>query len=252
MHFKFLVFLIFFAVLNTHFSMGQVPQKLSKPDIIPAVYGVLEIPQTPGPHPAVVILHGSNGWFPVYDSLAKVFADSGFVALTIDYYAETGIDTGQVDKLSKWPHWQAMIRHAVDFLQGHPSSYGRPVGLIGYSRGAFLAVSVASSIPKVRAVVDFYGGGGGGTEPIESEVKHFPPLLILHGEADEAVSVTFANSLRDAVIAQGGEVEMHLYPNEQHAFNAPGWPSYSESATSDSFRRTIDFLRQRLRDLENK
>ena len=183
-HFNLLGYLIFFEVLITPISMAQVPQKLSNPDIGPAVYGILEIPQTPGPHPAVVILHGSNGWLPAFDFIAKDFADSGFVALTIDYYAETGIDTGKVDKLNKWPYWQGMVRNAVDFLQEHSSSYDCPVGLIGYSRGAFLAVSVASSIPEVRAVVDFYGGGGGGTEPLESEVKHFPPLLILHGEAD--------------------------------------------------------------------
>ena len=248
MSLKFLSFLISFIVLNSHFSIGQVPQKLSKPDIVPAVYGILEIPQTPGPHPAVILLHGSNGWLPVYDSLAKVFADSGFTALTVDYFAETGIDTGQVDKLSKWPNWQAMVHNAVDFLQEHSSSYDCPIGLIGYSRGAFLAVSVASSIPEVRAVVDFYGGGGGGTVSLESEAKNFPPLLILHGQADESVSVKYAKSLRDAVIAQGGEVEMHLYPNEGHGFNAPGWPSYSEEATSDSFRRTIDFLRRQFQD----
>jgi carboxymethylenebutenolidase len=212
------------------------------------VYGVLEIPHTPGPHPAVVILSGSAGWRPEYASIAKVFADSGFVSLAIDYYAETGRDTRQVDKLTKWPQWQATVRNAVAFLKTQPSSYGCPVGLIGYSRGAFLAVSVASSIPEVKAVVDFFGGGGSGKDPLESEVIHFPPLLILHGEADKVVSVKFAQSLRDAVISQGGEVEMYLYPNEQHAFNATWSPTFSESAASDSFRRTIDFLQRRLKN----
>jgi dienelactone hydrolase len=50
---------------------------------------------------------------------------------------------------------------------------------VGYSRGAFLAVSVASSIPKVAAVVDFYGGGPAGSG--DEKDWRFPPLLILHG-----------------------------------------------------------------------
>jgi dienelactone hydrolase len=31
---------------------------------------------------------------------------------------------------------------------------GRSIGLVGYSRGAFIAISVAGSAPPVRAVVD--------------------------------------------------------------------------------------------------
>jgi dipeptidyl aminopeptidase/acylaminoacyl peptidase len=47
--------------------------------------------------------------------------------------------------------------------------------------------------------------------------------LIEHGEADSIVQVSSAYRLRDAVIAHGGEVEMHVYPGAEHAFNAP-WP----------------------------
>jgi len=117
---------------------------------------------------------------------------------------------------------------------------------VGYSRGAFLAVSVASSVPAVRAVVDYFGGGGGGTESLEQEVEGFPPLLILHGDADSIVPIRFAYELRDAVIEAGGEVEWHVYPGADHAFNAPFAPTYSEAAAADAFARTFDFLRRRL------
>jgi carboxymethylenebutenolidase len=74
-----------------------------------------------------------------------------------------------------------------------------------------------------------------------------PPLLILHGEADTVVPVSHAYRLRQAVVEQGGEVEMHLYPGAEHAFNAPWRPTYSEAEASDSLRRTIEFLAERLR-----
>jgi carboxymethylenebutenolidase len=239
-------FLTFLFVVFHHTANAQEPRQLTDTAVSPAVWGVLEIPVTPGPHPAVVILHGGFGWRPIYPQYAKSLADSGFVALAIDYYAVTGKDTSRQEKLLKWPQWQATVRNAVAFLQTLPSASGKPVGLVGFSRGAFLAVSVASSTPSVGAVVDFFGGGGGGTDSLEQEVRHFPPILILHGEADSLVPVSFAHRLREAVIAQGGEVEMHLYPGGQHAFNATFSPSYLESAASDSFKRTIDFLRRRL------
>ena len=173
--------------------------------------------------------------------------EHGFVALALDYYVETGgAAVGSDEKLQKWPQWKETVRNAVQYLQGLPSVSGQSVGLVGYSRGAFLAVSVASSVSGVKAVVDLYGGGGGGTDSLEQEVRNFPALLILHGEADDIVPVRFAHNLRDAVIAHGGEVEMHLYAVAGHAFNATFAPTYSELAASDAFRRTVEFLRRRL------
>ncbi|MGD2154370.1 MAG: dienelactone hydrolase family protein [Gemmatimonadales bacterium] len=227
----------------------QEPERLSGPGVSPAVWGVLETPEAPGPHPGVVLLPGAAGWRPAYAEAARVLADSGFVTLALDYYAETGsAGAGSEEKLRKWPQWQATVRNAVAYLQALPSVSGRRVGLVGYSRGAFLAVSVASSAPGVAAVVDYFGGGGGGTESLAEEVRDIPPLLILHGESDGVVPVRFAYELRDAVLAQGGQVELHVYPGADHAFNAPYGPTYSEAAASDAFGRAVEFLRRRLRD----
>jgi carboxymethylenebutenolidase len=97
----------------------------------------------------------------------------------------------------------------------------------------------------VRAVVDFFGGGGG-TQSLDEEARGLPPLLILHGEADHIIPVSRAYELRDAVIAHGGEVEMQIYPGAEHGFSGPWTPWYSEPEAADSFRRTIDFLARRL------
>ncbi len=246
MNLKFFGLIICLSFLATQFGNCQESQILSKPDVVPAVHGILKKPDKLGTYPAVIILYGANGWRPEYISIAKELADSGFVALVLDYYAETEKDTLQTDVGLNWPKWEAMIRSAVTFLQEDSSTKKGSVGLIGYSRGAFLAISSASSIPEVRAVVDYFGGGSSKKDELESEVRNFPPLLILHGEEDNVVPVSMAYSLRDAVIAQGGEVEMKIYPNQPHGYNATWNPYYSESDAIDSFQRTVDFLRRRL------
>jgi dienelactone hydrolase len=168
------------------------------------------------------------------------------VTLALDYYAETGgAPAGSSERLEKWPHWKATVRNAADHLRGLPSVSGQPVGLVGFSRGAFLAVSVASSVAGVQAVVDFYGGGG--TDSLQQEVRGFPALLILHGDADEVVPVKFARDLRDAVTAQGGEVTMKLYPGVGHGFNLPRARTYSDSASLDALRSMVEFLRHHLK-----
>ncbi len=221
----------------------QTPEQLSAPGVSPPIWGVVEVPRGEGSYPGVIVLHGASGWQPMYADVARELADSGFVALALDYYAETGgAEIGSDEKPRKWPQWQATVRSAVDYLSALPTVSGNPVGLVGYSRGAFLAVSVASSTSSVQAVVDFFGGGGGGTDSLEQEARALPALLILHGEADEVVPVRFAENLRNAVIAHGGEVEMHLYSDAGHAFNMPHASTYVESISTDAFRRTVAFL----------
>jgi carboxymethylenebutenolidase len=225
-------------------NIGQNPYQISDDKSLPAVFGYLEIPKRQGIHPAVIILYGAAGWRQDYISLAKAYSNSGFVSLVLDYFAVTGQGTTEAERQSMWPQWQAMIRNAIMLLKNHSASKDRPIGLIGYSMGAFLAVSVASSSPDVKAVVDFFGGGR--PETIENDIINFPPLLILHGEEDKIVPVSNAYTLRNAVITQGGHVEMHIYQNEQHAFSAVWSSNYSQSASSDSFHKTIDFLRRQL------
>lgn len=228
-------------------STAPSPRRLTDPGVTPAVWGVLEVPASPGPHAAVVLLPGSFGWRPDYAQFAKAFADSGFVALAIDYYAETGRGASADEVSRDWRVWQETIRNAVRYVAGRPEVAGRPVGLVGYSRGAFLAISLADTAPPVAAVVDFYGAGSD-DDPPGDRIAHFPPLLILHGEADSEVPVTLAHRLYDRMKAHGGNVEMHLYPGAQHVFNAPWSPNYSEADATDAWRRTIAFLRQHLKD----
>ncbi len=222
------------------------PRRLSEAGIVPAVWGVLEIPPDPGPHAGVLLLTGSSGWKPTYAELASVLAGAGFAALAVDYLAETGRDPSDENSRENWPVWQAIVRNAVAYLRASPPVAERSVGLVGYSLGAHLAVSVAGTLPGVGAVVDFFGGGSRDPAKFEAEVRHLPPLLILHGEADSAVPVSAAYRLRDAALAQGGSVEMHIYPGAGHGFNAPWSAWYSAPEASDSLARTIDFMKRRL------
>jgi carboxymethylenebutenolidase len=241
------------ALSNCCFLLGcaggcaREPAQMSPSQLASGVWGVLECPDEAGPHAAAVLLHGAVGWRPDLVDLASVLADEGLVTLVLDYYADTErTPGGSGEKLAAWSGYQAAVRRAVEYLRSLPSVSGKPVGLVGFSRGAFLAVSVASSLPSVSAVVAFYGGGGGGPASLEEDVAGLPPVLILHGDADTVVPVDFAYALRDAVIAAGGRAELHVYPDVGHSFNAPSSPEYSATAAEDAHRRTIEFLQREL------
>ncbi|MEO5799244.1 MAG: dienelactone hydrolase family protein [Gemmatimonadales bacterium] len=226
-------------------SVAPRTQRLTGPGVSPGVWGVLELPHTPGPHAAVILLPGSYGWRGDYAGFAKTFADSGFVALAIDYYAEAGRGDTPAQEQRNWSAWQATVRNAVAYLDTLPQVSSGHIGLVGYSRGAFLATSVAGSLPPIGAVVDYYGGGSD-DDPSVEQIPKFPPLLILHGTADAEVSVDLAHRLYDRIKANGGTVEMHLYPGAGHVFNGPWAATYSAPEAADSWMRTISFLREKL------
>lgn len=245
MQLKCSVLIFCLSLLITTSGISQESRLLTKPGLLPEIHGVIEKPSTPGTHPAVIILYGAQGWRPVYADKAKDLADSGFVALALDYYAYKDVNRELAGEEANWLRWQSSVRNAVTFLM-EDASVKHSVGLLGYSLGSFLAVSVASSIPEVKGVVDYFGGGSEDKDELESQVKNFPPLLILHGEEDQAVPVSRAYDLRDAVISQGGEVEMKIYTGAGHGFNGPWVSNYSKEYDIDSFQRTVDFLRRKL------
>jgi predicted esterase len=54
-------------------------------------------------------------------------------------------------------------------------------------------------------------------QPVHFADRTAPPTLLLHGADDEAVYSAHTEKLRDALLAQGAEVETHIYPGRGHA-----------------------------------
>ncbi len=223
-------------------SAATPPSRPSTRPVAPALpwhlRGVLELPAAPGPHPGVVLLPGAGGWAPRYQNLARALADSGFAALALDYYGLEGPPTSAAELVPKTALWRRHIRDAVGLLRSSAAK-DRPVALVGFSRGAFLAIMVANRTPGVAAVVDYFGGAQIDPDSLRAQMRAFPPLLILHGDADRIVPVAEAYRLQDEVERRGGTVEVHIYPGGDHGLTDP-------ATLRDAFGRTVAFLRRRL------
>jgi len=224
------------------------PTRLTPADVRPGVHGRLYRPPGGGSHPAVILLHGAGGIRPKQHAYAESLAAHGYVTLVLDYYAETGpAPAGSDRRLKLWPAWQETVRNAVTYLQKMRGVRPNHIGLVGFSRGAFLAVGTAGSLPAVKAVVAYYGGGGGGRTSLEDDARDLPPTLILHGDADRVVPVSFAYALHEALAARGRPVEIQIYPGARHGFDIDQDPErYDVRATEDARRRTLAFLERQL------
>lgn len=195
-------------------------------------------PSRAGDYPAVIVLHGSGG-FSAFDegsAYGQLLAEQGFVLYVPRYFEATGTTWADPETIQrKYPVWLHVIEDAISYVAAEQGGRGPRIALLGFSLGAYLALTIASRDQRVRAVVDFYGGVA---KQIAAEVKRMPPVLILHGDADRTVPVSEAHDLAALLQRVGAPCEMKIYPGAGH--------SLGMMEMMDAGPRVIAFLRKYL------
>lgn len=196
------------------------------------------MPESEGLHPAVIALHGSRGiregWA---EQPASLLAGRGFAVFVVHYFERTGTNWADDNTVRQnFLPWMKTISDAITFASQQPGVDGSRVALLGFSLGAYLALSVATRDPRVKAVVEYFGGL---PEELTHELKPLPPVLVLHGEQDAVVPVTEAHKLQHLFENTGTTYEIKLYPGAAHGF--------SGIDLLDAGQRTLAFLKQHLR-----
>jgi len=181
-----------------------------------------------GKHPAIVLVYGAAGPTLFTDGTSdhrrypQTFSASGYIVF-MPYYTE---ERDPVDA----------VRRAVTAVAAEARVDAAAIALIGYSRGANVALRVAGADARVAAVVEFYGWLASADAVL---AERMPPALLLHGAKDRDVRVDEAHKLEALLTASKREVEIHIYPEEGHGFDPP--------ALEDSARRAVLFLDAHLR-----
>jgi dienelactone hydrolase len=187
--------------------------------------------------PAVIGLHGSGGGHASMAGPAGLLAEQGFAVYVLHYFDRTGIT--EIDGLQTifrhFPLWMKTLWDAVSFVARQPQVDPERIGLLGFSLGAYLALSASAIDSRVQAVVDFYGG-------MPKEMRFFTrrlcPVLILHGEQDKTVPVEEAYHLQQMLEKKQIAYEIQIYPGAGHGFSGETW--------RDASLRTLAFLEKHL------
>ena len=93
--------------------------------------------------------------------------------------------------------------------------------LVGFSQGTMLALHVGLRRAVAPAAVVAYSGLLAGAERL-GEIKARPPVLLLHGEADDLIPVEALHLAREQLAAAGLAVEWHVRPGLAHGIDAAG------------------------------
>ncbi len=178
-------------------------------------------PTTPGPYPALILFHGAGGNMDYWlKYIAPAVNSAGIALFAVHYFDRTGTvraDPAQIQDGVHFPLWLATAKDGLAHVAALPDVDARRIGLIGISLGAFLSLALATEAKPVRAVIDIAGGLA---EPWASRATSaFPNTLILHGEVDGTVPVSFARDLDDLLTRLEVRHQTLLLPNEGHWFS---------------------------------
>ena len=180
-------------------------------------------PTAAGPHRAILVLYGSGGMIfdgPEMQRVAASLARAGNAVYVVHYFDRTGTLAARDGVMQEnFESWLGTVRDAIGWVQSERKS-AQPVGIYGYSLGAFLAVAAASNDPRVGAVAEQAGGVWNGNE---SRIGKMPPVLVLHGRQDTRVPLgKYGEPLIALLRRRGAAVETRLNPQERHRYTEAG------------------------------
>jgi dienelactone hydrolase len=209
-------------------------------------------PKGNGRFPVIILLHDAAGLAPLPAGLFRAgchtLAQEGYVALLVHYFDGTGHK--EVRKKDATPEnfktWMEAVRGAVAYARDakkNPKIDGARIGLVGFSLGGYLSLSVAQDKKlKIAAVVEMFGGL---PDKLWKDLKYLPPTLIIHGLKDSVISVKEAYALRGLCEACKFSHESKIYEDQDHLFR--GKPLWHEDIR-DAKLRTLAFFRKHLKN----
>jgi carboxymethylenebutenolidase len=217
--------------------------------------GYLATPTTPGPWPAVVVLHEVFGLTDDVRAQADEFAARGYLALAPDLFGWGNTARCLVASFRHMLRGEGRIFDDVEgarqFLAGHDGCTGA-VGVIGFCFGGGLALLVAPS--GFAASAPNYGHLP--KDPLK-RLAGSCPTVASYGGKDRQLKGAAAK-LEAALTQLGVEHDVKEYPMAKHGFlykhtgkqawTEPLMVAYDPAAADDAWQRIFGFFGRHLQE----
>ncbi len=182
---------------------------------------------------ALLVLHGAGGMLvdgPTMRRMARSLAEAGFDVSVVHYFNRTGTIVALDSTMQRnFAVWLETVCDGVQYAHTR-SGNDAPVGIYGYSLGAFLSVVAASDNRLVGAVVEHSGGVWNNQM---ERIGRMPPVLMVHGRLDSRVPFEkYAEPLLTLLRKRGGIVQTRFFAHEGHGFTPAALGEVSAAATA--------------------
>ena len=210
--------------------------------------GVLYLPQGPGPHPALIVIHewwGLNDWI---KQEAAGYAAKGYVALAVDLYrGKVAADPELAHELMRGlPQDQGVrdLTAAVTWLQNRKDVKRNRIGAVGWCMGGGYALQLAIASPALRAVAVNYGSLA--TDKATLAQIHASVLGNFGGQ-DRGIPPDAVHAFEASMQSLDKPVDAKIYPQAGHAFENPNnQAGYRPDDAADALARIDRFFAEKL------
>ena len=275
-----LALLLAALALRTAAAVQTETVKFQSADGRTELTGYVFRPPAPGPHPAVVMMHGRAGSYSSlkrgpYDADALTmrhrmwglfWAERGYVALHVDSFGPRGYPAGfakhsyasRPAEVSESAVRPLDAYGALAYLRTRSDVVPGRIGLQGWSNGGMAVLSTMAPQPPglkgaspesgFRAALAHYPSCR--TQAAEYGYRPYAPLLLSVAELDDEVSPTLCRSLAETLRSRGAQIEFHWYDGAHHSYDDPGRTKQAHApnrvAMEDTLRRAEAFFAKHL------
>jgi dienelactone hydrolase len=230
-------------------SPGQAVENRVEYRVDNALFEGFYISPDPGA-PLVLLIHDWDGLGEYEIRRAHMLADQGYAVFAADMFGK-GIRPEAISERKRLTGELYQDRERMRrLLQGALAAAADQGGdlanavAMGYCFGGTVVLALARSGADLKGFVSFHGGLA--TPEGQNYAKTSGSVLVLHGSADTAVTLTEFAGLAGALEQHGVAHEMITYGGAPHAFSVFGTDRYRADADQKSWQRFLDYLGQTL------
>jgi dienelactone hydrolase len=200
--------------------------------------------------PLVLLIHDWDGLTDYEVKRARMLADAGYAVFAADLFG-AGIRPAAIEERRRLTgalyqdreKMRRLMYGAITAAEAQGARVDNAVA-IGYCFGGTAVLELARSGADFKGFVSFHGGLD--TPEGQSYADTRGQILVLHGTADEAVSMESFAALAKEMESAGVVHEMITYSGAPHAFTVFGTDRYRKDADEKSWARFLAFLAERL------
>ncbi len=222
--------------------------------------GQMAVPQQPGPHPAVMVMHTALGLGELMREKVRRLAQLGYVAVATDMYGG-GVDyhpdpktggTLMKDLLTPPQRLRARAVAWYEHLKTRPGVDPQNIAAIGFCFGGQCVLELARSGVEVKAVVSFHGLLSTTMPAVPDAIRGL--VAVYTGGKDPYAPAEHVTGLQQEMTAAGARFQITVFSDAAHSFTDPNAGAmgregiaYNRIADQVSWAGTVALLEATLR-----
>ncbi|BCL75544.1 carboxymethylenebutenolidase [Jeongeupia sp. HS-3] len=209
------------------------------------------------PLPTVIVVQEIFGVHEHIQALCRRLAKQGYLAIAPELYFRQGDPRKypEVDQLMKLVMSvpDAQVLDDLDATLAWAAQNGadaKRMAITGFCWGGRIVWLYAARNPALKAAVAWYGrlvgvaSANTPRQPLDVAAAIKVPVLGLYGGQDKGITAESIAQMRVAIKAAKVPVDIIVYPDAGHGFNADYRPSYNEAAARDGWKKMLSWFKQ--------